>query len=186
MAIEVEHKFSVNSETRDKLVAIGAVRKGFHSFKDVYYDTPVHSLTFQDYWLRKRNGVWQLKSPLKSHPSKPLTDQYKETETEDEILKLLQASEILSEEAPSLDQLVIDRGLSPIAEFTTTRETWLLEDPREEGMSGMNVVLDSTNSGYEIGEAEVMVESTALVPTAEKIVRDLAERIGVCLLSAVE
>ncbi len=181
MAIEVEQKFSVSTDTRDKLVAIGATRKGCKSFTDIYYDTGDHSLTFQDFWLRKRDGSWQLKSPLKSYDSKPLTDKYKETETEDEILEMLRECGILSEGDCLLEQLLDANTLVAIAELTTRRETWLLSGPEIEGLSGGNVVLDSTNEGYEIGEVEVMVDTPTFASKAEEFVKDLATKIGMCV-----
>ncbi len=180
MGIEVEQSFSVSTDTRDKLVAIGATRKGCKSFTDIYYDTFDHSLTFQDFWLRKRDGSWQLKSPLKSYDSKPLTDtsKYKETETEDEILKMLRECGILSEGGCLLEQLLDARTLVAIAELTTRRETWLLSGPEIEGLYGGNVVLDNTNEGYDIGEVEVMVDTPTFASRAEEFVKDLATKIG--------
>lgn len=183
MSVEVEHKFLVVPHTQAKLVSLGAVREGCASFKDIYYDTRDHTITFRDFWLRQRDGAWQLKCPVQEHSSKPLTDQYIELETEKDILDQLLTSGSLSFDDQcdniSLDQLVSDGVLISIAEFITTRETWLLkEDGSTENVS---VVLDTTNFDYDIGEVELMVGSATLVAEAEKRVRELAEKIGVCV-----
>lgn len=182
MAFEVEQKFSISADTREKLAALGALKqKDCLSFTDIYYDTNNNSLTFNDFWLRQRNGSWQLKSPLKSHASKPLTDKYKETENEEDILKLLREFGFLKQDDSSLQQLVDLQFLSAISEFTTIREVWLLPSSETEGLSGGNVVLDSTNGGYKIGEVEVMADTQALTDQAEEFVKKMAAKIGTFL-----
>ncbi len=188
MAFEVEQKFSISPETREKLAALGALKKGSKSFTDIYYDTTDHSLTFNDFWLRKRNGSWQLKSPLQRHASKPLTDKYKETENEEDILKLLtECGFVIKRDERSLQQLVDTQFLVAISEFTTLREIWLLpSDPEIEGLSGGNVVLDSTNEGYEIGEVELMADSHTLTNQAEEFVKEMATKISTFLYFLAE
>ena len=184
MSIEVEHKFLVVPHTQAKLVSLGARREGCESFKDIYYDTKDHSITFRDFWLRQRDGAWQLKYPIREHTSKPLTDQYNELETEKDILDQLMTSGAVSFDEQcdhiNLDQLVSESVLICIAEFITTRESWsLIEDGSTEHVS---IALDTTNFDYDIGEVELMVGSPALVAEAERRVRELAEKIGVCVV----
>ena len=47
MSIEVEVKFAMADDTRERLVARGARQMGASRFTDIYYDTPAHSLTRQ-------------------------------------------------------------------------------------------------------------------------------------------
>ncbi len=186
MAYEVEQKFMISADTRKKLAALGATKKDSKSFTDIYYDTNDYSLTFNDYWLRQRNGSWELKSPLKSHSFKPLTDIYKETENEDAILYLLNECGFLKREA-SLQQLIDEQFLVAISEFTTFREIWLLpSDCETEEHSGGNVVLDRTNEDYQLGEVELMVDSDILADRAEEFVKKIATEIGMYIIYAVK
>ena len=63
--IEVEQKFRLCPETRERLKALGAQRVSIRRVCDVYYDVPSHKMVQNDHWLRRRNGRWE----LKYHPS---------------------------------------------------------------------------------------------------------------------
>ena len=76
--IEVEQKFIITSETRDKLRVLGAQRTTKRHVCDVYFDTPEHSLMKQDHWLRKRDGKWELKYCLLSKKEKKDEDDTKQ------------------------------------------------------------------------------------------------------------
>ncbi|CAI8032888.1 Thiamine-triphosphatase [Geodia barretti] len=59
--IEVERKFLITPETRDRISSLGGsllARKHLH---DTYYDTVDHRMVQQDHWLRKRGERWELK-----------------------------------------------------------------------------------------------------------------------------
>lgn len=180
MSIEVEHKFVVGPHTQAALASLGAAREGCVSFKDIYYDTNEHTISFQDLWLRQRDGAWQLKHPVQKHASKPATDQYRELESEKDILNHLVTSEALLSDLEqrhqqlSLERLVSEGELVSIAEFVTTRETWLL-NVKELHLS---IVLDTADFGYSVGEVEMMVESLDGVAEAKTRVRELADLIG--------
>ena len=87
--IEVERKFEVPEDFRERLPAAGfEVVTGFavESLVDVYYDTRDFSLIKSDHWLRQRNGDWEMKYPVgQMHDGGGVT-LYHETSNVDDIL----------------------------------------------------------------------------------------------------
>ena len=61
--IEVEKKFLVTPNTRDRLSSLGGSLATTRHLHDTYYDTADHVMVRQDHWLRKREGRWELKRP---------------------------------------------------------------------------------------------------------------------------
>ena len=194
MSIEVEHKFTVTPLTRQQLEAMGAKRKTSCTFTDTYLDVKHNTLMLSDYWLRKRDGAWELKHPLvdsaavgqSSKDVGHVSDRYNELQNEVEILAFLRtviATEIdvCTDSGPtSLDQLVQEGILIPVAEFETTRETYVCKsgDHCETFDSVVHVDLDETKFGYVVGEVEVMVGRGELIPAAEAKALDIANQIG--------
>ncbi|MFN0065269.1 MAG: CYTH domain-containing protein [Chlamydiales bacterium] len=72
------------------------------TFTDVYYDTKDYSYTRQNIWLRKRDGVYELKRRLK-------TEVYEEITQMEEIEKIVDLEKV-----------------HPFATFATTRERYKL------------------------------------------------------------
>ena len=119
--IEVEKHFTVDSETRQKLRDLGAKVILKEEFTDIYYDTLSHQLMTSSHWLRRRNGVWQLKHPItrsvfddeaviEGQPSK--TECNYELEEEPAIIKQLR-DVIVIEGTPSLNELIQPLGTLP-------------------------------------------------------------------------
>lgn len=194
MSIEVEHKFTVTPLTRQQLEAMGAKRKTSCTFTDTYLDVKHNTLMLSDCWLRKRDGAWELKHPLvdsaavgqSSKDVGHVSDRYNELQNEVEILAFLRtviATEIdvCTDSGPtSLDQLVQEGILISVAEFETTRETYVCKsgDHCETFDSVVHVDLDETKFGYVVGEVEVMVGRGELIPAAEAKALDIAKQIG--------
>lgn len=61
--IEIERKFIFDQDSEYKLLQNGAKLVEQLSFSDVYYDNQSHDLIVNNYWLRCRDGQWQLKCP---------------------------------------------------------------------------------------------------------------------------
>ena len=191
MSIEVEHKFTVTLLTRQQLEAMGAKRKTICTFTDVYLDVKCNTLMLSDCWLRKRDGAWELKHPLvdcaggQSIGVGQVSDRYNELQSEDDILTFLRTViateiDICNSGAKSLDQLVQEGTLTRIAEFETTRETYVCKNDRHREMSGsvVHVDLDETNFGYVVGEVELMVGRGEDIPAAEAKTLAIAKQIG--------
>ncbi len=58
--IEIEKKFQLQLGDEERLLA-GAFFQKEVVIQDVYWDTPEFAMTGKDWWLRKRDGVWELK-----------------------------------------------------------------------------------------------------------------------------
>lgn len=78
--IEVEKNFAIGPEDK-KCLTEGATLLARKVFTDVYYDSPDYALTGNDFWLRTREGKFELKVPQNTgHIKDRITDQYEEDE----------------------------------------------------------------------------------------------------------
>ena len=85
--IEIEKKFILNEVAKARLLE-GAEFLSEKTIHDEYFDTEDFSLTKRDWWLRSRNGHFELK--IANHEGiDRLVDSYKEIEDETEIKKIL-------------------------------------------------------------------------------------------------
>ena len=194
MSIEVECKFTMTHLTRQQLKTMEAERKSKCTFTDVYFDVQSHTLMLSACWLRKRNKTWELKYPVGGKGQGPgqVSDRHNELDKEDEILAYLgtvildEISHCTDPEPKTLDRLVQDGILTPVAEFATTRESFVICD-YQHGVLGsvVHVDLDEASFGYAVGEVEMMVGKTEDIPTAEAVVQSIAKQIGECVCVCV-
>ena len=91
--IEVERKFLVPDNYHDRLISHGfRLEQEFDEvLVDKYFDTHKHHLLKEDFWLRQRNGDWELKYPVgtRSRDGKGSTI-YHETSCVDDIMLKIQ------------------------------------------------------------------------------------------------
>src|SRR3989338_6378355 len=111
--IEVEKNFDLKPGDKERLIQ-DAKLIAEKTFTDIYYDTADFRLTTKDYWLRQREGKWELKVPLSEAIRKKETDQYRELEDEEEIKRAIGSSWGL---------------LKPFAKIVTTRERGIASAP---------------------------------------------------------
>src|SRR3989338_5319540 len=115
--IEVEKKFLLN-EVQKKRLLKGAELLQKKTFTDIYFDTKDRSLILKDFWLRRRDDIFELKTP--HHKDKEhFVDQYQEIRDEKEIrqhLKLPLKKDLLSD--------LQEAGYTPLCTCTTTRESY--------------------------------------------------------------
>src|SRR3990167_4202336 len=117
--IEVEKNFDLRQGDKERIIQ-GAKLLRRITFTDVYYDTPDFSLTGNDYWLRARDGKWELKVPLnKKFGSERQSDQYEELENEEEIRSRLKIAPFTN-----LRSKFTELGYKPFATITTKRESY--------------------------------------------------------------
>ncbi len=155
MIIEVEKNFDLNPGDKERLVA-GAKLIAKKTFTDVYYDAADFRLTTKDYWLRQREGKWELKVPLGETIHKKETDQYREFEGEEEIKKII---------GPDWGRL------KPLARIVTIRESWQKGE--------FHLDFDEMDFGYTTFEAEIMIEDENDVHAAEKKIMGFARENGI-------
>ncbi|OGC82397.1 MAG: hypothetical protein A2V81_02660 [Candidatus Abawacabacteria bacterium RBG_16_42_10] len=152
MAIEVEQKFLLSPEEKDRLLD-GATFIKEQEIWDHYFDNGPYALTSTDRWLRRRDGSWQLKTPH-NWPRTSTVRQYTELETEKEIREALQIPE-----EKDLEYDLHARGFEQFAMIKTIRQKY------KKGKFGLD--LDTANltpdqprrDFYQIAEIELMVES---------------------------
>ncbi len=164
--IEVEKNFDLRPGDKERLIE-NAEFVGRKSFTDVYFDTPDFSLTSRDYWLRTRDGKFELKVPLnKEGIGNRKTDQYRELDTDEEIARKLN----LNVKAVLLAQLT-DKGYRPFATINTTRETYHKGD--------FHLDFDEMDFGFSTFEAELMVKDISEVLATESKILEFAEVHGI-------
>ncbi|XP_056594497.1 thiamine-triphosphatase isoform X3 [Triplophysa dalaica] len=163
MTVEVERKFVCDAEVMGRLKDIGAQCIGQRQFQDQYFDTLDFVLTLKDFWLRCREGLWELKCPavLGSKPvneTETLCTRYKEITSfplvQSEVRRIIkehtaEGSESNSSQREQTDKVrenedtdccptddkkwLTDLNMVCFAEFKTERCSYILE--REEGLS---------------------------------------------------
>ncbi len=142
---EVEKKFILTKE-QEKALTEGAQFLGEKKFTDIYYDDLNYILTGQDLWLRQRDGKFELKIPMNKKLKERVSDQYKELETDGEILEYFQPGA-----GGTLMEFMAKNEFNPFCTVTTTR--------RKYKKDGFGIDLDLTDFGYNIAEIELMAES---------------------------
>ncbi len=145
--IEIEKNFDLKPGDKERLIK-DAEFLGSKSFTDVYYDNATYDLTAKDFWLRTRDGRFELKVPLNTKGiSRETTDQYRELETDEEI-----ASELRLIIKDNLAKALAEAGYKPFATITTKREEYRKGD--------FKLDFDAVDElNYTTFEAELMVET---------------------------
>ena len=185
--IEVEKHFSIGPETRPRLTELGAKQTLREEFRDVYFETVDCKLMTSDHWLRKRDGKWQLKYPVLNTEAldteqSSRTERYYELEDAPAIITQLRYVIAIEEAISSLDCLVEEKVLQPVAEFSTVREGWAWPDRRMG--ERVSIELDEASFNYSVGSVEVIVSVENEVPAAQATVREIAGKIGMCIICA--
>lgn len=195
--IEVEKKFTMTTDTEQRLEEIKAHYMGEKSFCDVYFDTDQHVLMLNDHWLRQRDDQWELKynHQLNGHDDTSSTTRYTETTDTNEILEILNSKLVVTingdqlnnysdrrtikgdqmtadgeQVLTSLKELIRTSQLKPVVTIETLRRTYTV--------NSCNVVLDSTDFGYQVGEMEKIVERREDIPTAQREIDEIATKLG--------
>ena len=164
--IEVEKNFDLKPGDKERLI-VDATFVRRKTFTDIYYDTADFSLTRNDFWLRTRDGKFELKVPLnKENAKERKTDQYRELESDKEIISALNFSG-----RAGLAEELLQKGYVPFAAITTTRETYHKGD--------FHLDFDEMDFGFGTFEAELMVGNESEVSNAEKRILEFAEIHGI-------
>ncbi|KAF5901185.1 thiamine-triphosphatase isoform X1, partial [Clarias magur] len=190
MAVEVERKFVCDSHMLERLQQIGAVRLGQYEFKDRYFDSADFTLTLKDYWLRKREGSWELKRPTASRTdaerrAQDVCTKYKEITDVPQIRAELVAAMGVSSDCLEAEQAedvraeferwLQDLKLECFAEFTTARCSYVLECEGDD--KRVRVDLDQADFGYCVGEIEVLVSEVEEMTSAMQSIEKTAQRL---------
>ncbi|ESO91077.1 hypothetical protein LOTGIDRAFT_67883, partial [Lottia gigantea] len=166
--VEVERKFTINSETEPLLVKLGAKAKSTKTFTDIYFDDDDYSLTLSDCWLRKRNNDYQMKIPVPNSPIFDHSTKYQELTNNTDILQFLKKK--LGVSSNQLSGLIQTAKVIEFAKITTTRKTYSL--------NGCEIDLDMTDHGFQVGEIEVMAESPSQISEALRTIENMSVKLG--------
>lgn len=152
--IEVEKKFLIDQTTLKKITK----EAKFISQKklvDIYYDTSDFKLTTKDWWLRNRNGKFELKVSVLG--SKSSIDQYHEIDEEKKICQHLKITF-----KNSLSETLKQNNINPFVKIISKRKKYKKDN--------FIMDFDITDFGYSICEVEIMVENESQIKQAlEKI-----------------
>ncbi len=163
--IEVEKKFVLTAE-QEKALIEGAEFLGEKKFTDIYYDDAKFSLTTNDIWLRARDDRFELKIPTDRLAEKRITDQYRELNTDSDILEYFKAGP---------DEVLVDflhkKGYEPFCKLITTR--------RKYKKDGFSIDLDSVDFGYTIAEVEYIVENEEKLKEVEDSIMMFAKKYNI-------
>ena len=152
--IEVEKKFLIDKGGLAKLLE-GAEFVNERKFTDTYWDTSDHSLTTTDFWLRSRDGRFELKVPMLGG-GKRIVDQYEELEADSQI------SDKLNLQQGTLEEELKKANYKPFGAITTIRKKYKKD--------GFIIDVDELDFGYNIVEVELMINDKNEIDNAiEKI-----------------
>jgi adenylate cyclase class IV len=162
--IEVEMKFSVTDEQLSLIKKVSAFL-GTETNNDKYYDYADFRLIKDGWWLRNRNGHFELKLPVGEASKTSEAAVHDEIIGDDAICKLLDIYNL---------QSVIDSGeLNIIGELITERESYSLDKLH---LDYDVVTNEKTGFIYKLLEIEIMVPSPNDVEEASQQINQLASR----------
>lgn len=190
MAYEIEEKFVLSdlSMVESRLNGLGFVPSKKVEFVDWYFDTNKNELSLQDCWLRFRgktneDGEWELKRGHAESSSD--TTVYEEIVGEEAISAtkeiLLERDYELSEqhtggcdnfESPPLPEFASCLPIHAFCRLETKRSSWQLDAEWPlRTHAGLSVDLDVTDTGYSVGEVEMVVEDKDQIKDANRRVQ---------------
>lgn len=200
MTVEVERKFVCDPDIQERLKDIGAVCIGQRQFQDQYFDSPDFDLTLKDFWLRCREGCWELKCPVsknttdiqKDSQAEELCSRYREITSVPEIKvelakvmteRLAEASGNTESDTrmaacDALEDWLNGMNLGCFAKYTTERCSFSLEEEGQEG--AVRVDLDQADFGYCVGEIEILVPDGGDIQAALRRIERTADKLGLC------
>jgi hypothetical protein len=187
-----------------RLEELGFVCRGTEAFTDWYFDNAGIMLSTRDCWLRYRatagrHGSWQLKRRGRAADAGSSATVYEEIEGREAVDVAL--STIGGEAASSgagagpepqdstwdghvIPKLPVDEShdLVPFCRLETVRTSWERRTTNDSAHDDdadhlVRVDLDCTNTGYGVGEVEIVVNHEDEVPDAEAKIRMVVDQI---------
>lgn len=169
--IEIEKKFILTEKQQNDLLD-GAQELGLKLVEDYYLDTGAFSLTTNDLWLRERDGMHELKVPLKSGSGiyTVATNRYNEITDTKEIARVLGFNAELDFET-SLSHA----GIKKFMTILTSRKSYEKQ--------GFHIDVDSaTYPGstfeYAVAEIELLINSEAKADEADSRIVEFAKKFN--------
>ena len=164
--IEIEKKFLLTEAQRARLLK-DAKKLEDKKVEDSYFDTSDYRLTTKDYWLRLRNGAYELKAPLAAKSSSRIaTNRYHEITDTKEIAK-----ELHLDTSIDLPSALAQAEIKPFMTCFTNRTSYEKQ--------GFHIDIDSASYldstfKYSIAEIELLVADEKDADIAEQKVIEFA------------
>ncbi len=188
--IEIERKFAVTSDAGERIQQAGGERIKERTFVDEYFDTDSYQLTLADCWLRKRDGVWELKVGIHENKLSETCTKYVELEVESEIVARLGAilnaacsstnPEVNTQQhaatSSTVEEYIQQHDVQNFATFKTTRTFYKVGKIGDEDVD-VSVVTDITDFGFNVGEIEIMASETEVDKTEQRLEK-LSQDLG--------
>lgn len=168
--IEVEIRVTVTAKQLNELID-GAQFVSKQVLKNEIYDSIDFKLTTKNFWLRCRDGVFELKYPVKKDDNL-LEDKdiaVHEINDEQEIRRILCLSTI-----GSMSEALAAAGFTVLYRFTNTRNTYTKD--------GFTIIFDHADFGdltYDVCEIESIITSVDQTNRAFESLWDFAKRHGI-------
>ncbi len=148
---EIEKKFHLSDDQQNRLLE-GAEFISEKQISDTYFDDKNHTLTTKDWWLRNRNGNFELKTALNGHDMR-IINQYEEITNDDEIRAKLNVGK-----TASLDEDLAAAGFVPFVNCVTTRRKYTND--------GFTIDIDEVDYDsdfeYNLAEIEITFEEESM------------------------
>jgi adenylate cyclase class IV len=167
-AVEVEKKFLLDDVQKQRLLE-GAEPTGSKVITDSYLDSADYQLTKADYWLRVRDGAFELKAPFVSGSgSYEGTNRYRElTDTEDILTELKLPTEA------GIESALATAGITAFCICQTERQSYQKE--------GFTIDIDSatypgSDFTYAVAEIELLVDDESQADAVEERILAFANK----------
>lgn len=129
---------------------------------DTYWDAPGYPLTTRDWWLRQRNGAWELKVPW-ARAQIGGAESFEEFEGDAAVLNRLRDDgfALTSAGGASIEDILRDSSFVPFARLHTARVSLRgSESAAATGLGPMKVDLDTVVFDPELAELGVVVDES--------------------------
>ena len=171
--IEVERKFLPPTDGLENLVE-GFTASPTKTNDDKYFDTADYTLTARNWWLRVRNGKFELKIAQNQEQTGFPIDVFDELETDEEIYAALKVAKTASGLAEDLTAA----GYTPFAHLATERTKYSNGTMIIDIDHVVSLVDDVAPFSYDLLEIEVMVETEEEVAVAQEKIYAFAAARG--------
>lgn len=168
--IEIEKKFLLTATQQHDLLE-GAREIEKKTVEDSYFDTVDYRLTTNDLWLRKRDGIYELKAPLKTASGSSATNRYHEITDIDVI-----AAELgITLDGNDLEASLARAGVTVFLTYHTNRESYEKQ--------GFHIDIDAaeypgSDFRYALAEIELLVDDESQADAAEDKIIEFAQSFG--------
>jgi adenylate cyclase class IV len=168
--IEIEKKFLLTENQKNLLLA-DAQLVGDFSIEDSYFDSDDYRLTLNDYWLRLRDGAYELKAPLQSGSgSYEGTNRYRELTDIAEI-----CTELNLEDTGDFAATLGKNGLQAFITLNTARTSYKKD--------GFKIDIDqatyvNSEFTYAVAEIELLISDESFADEADAKIISFAKQFN--------